>query len=337
MIIDYILYLRDVRKISRGSINVHLTAILHFFTINNDDFTLTTRNFKLHLPYDDYESDNRSYTVEEIAQVIGSCDLRSKMMILLTASTGMRIGALHSLQISDLCKVEYDNSIVYRINVYARTHSHYYTYCTPECAEAIDEYKKYRQRYGEKLTDKSPLIREQFNVNNPFTINSPKSITWKGIEYIIDQTLKRSGVRKPGVVHMSHGLRKFFLTKCEGTSMKSINVKILLGHEIGVSGHYYRPAESDLLEDYMIHAADALTISDEHRLKDQIQQLETKHSEEWGALEEDVKELKQLLDGIGDGDPAHKKKELQYKIMKKLQNEVGYELQREYYEEQSKI
>ena len=165
MIIDYILYLRDVRKISRGSINVHLTAILHFFTINNDDFTLTTRNFKLHLPYDDYESDNRSYTVEEIAQVIGSCDLRSKMMILLTASTGMRIGALHSLQISDLCKVEYDNSIVYRINVYARTHSHYYTYCTPECAEAIDEYKKYRQRYGEKLTDKSPLIREQFNVN----------------------------------------------------------------------------------------------------------------------------------------------------------------------------
>ena len=174
-------------------------------------------------------------------------------------------------------------------------------------------------------------------MNNPSTINSPKSITWKGIEYIIDQTLKRSGVRKPGVVHMSHGLRKFFLTKCEGTSMKSINVKILLGHEIGVSGHYYRPAESDLLEDYMIHAADALTISDEHRLKDQIQQLETKHSEEWGALEEDVKELKQLLDGIGDGDPAHKKKELQYKIMKKLQNEVGYELQREYYEEQSKI
>ena len=28
----------------------------------------------------------------------------------------------------------------------------------------------------------------------------------------------------------------------------------------GVSGHYYRPAESDILEDYMTHAADALTI-----------------------------------------------------------------------------
>lgn len=50
MLVDYILYLRDERKLSRPSIIIHLSAILHFFQINNDEFTLTIRNLKIHLP-----------------------------------------------------------------------------------------------------------------------------------------------------------------------------------------------------------------------------------------------------------------------------------------------
>lgn len=44
IIVDYVLFLRD--EISRASIKVHLSAILRFFQINNDDFNLTMRNFK---------------------------------------------------------------------------------------------------------------------------------------------------------------------------------------------------------------------------------------------------------------------------------------------------
>ena len=56
MVIDYILWLRDEKpgkKLSRTSIKVHLAAILHFFQINNDDFNLTIKNFRIHLPSDD--------------------------------------------------------------------------------------------------------------------------------------------------------------------------------------------------------------------------------------------------------------------------------------------
>jgi hypothetical protein len=42
--------------------------------------------------------------------------------------------------------------------------------------------------------------------------------------------------------------------------MKPINVELTHGHSIGVSSHYYRPQESQVLEDYMGYAADALTI-----------------------------------------------------------------------------
>jgi hypothetical protein len=74
MIVDYILYLRDEKpgiKLSRSSIKVHLAAILHFFQINNDDFNLTTRHFKIHLPSDEFSfNDDKAYIREQIAFMI---------------------------------------------------------------------------------------------------------------------------------------------------------------------------------------------------------------------------------------------------------------------------
>lgn len=69
MIVDYVLVLRDERRLSRASIIVHLSAILHFFQINNDDFNLTIRNFRIHLPSDESTNDeDRPYTTEEIGR-----------------------------------------------------------------------------------------------------------------------------------------------------------------------------------------------------------------------------------------------------------------------------
>jgi len=50
---------------------VHLAAVLHFFQINNDDFNLTMRHFRMHLPSDefDYKNDDRAYSGNEISQI----------------------------------------------------------------------------------------------------------------------------------------------------------------------------------------------------------------------------------------------------------------------------
>lgn len=112
VVVDYILWLRDEKpgkKLSRTSIKVHLAAILHFFQINNDDFNLTIKNFRIHLPSDKTtaKDDDRSYTTEEIDQVLRDCDPRSKVVIHLLCSTGMRIGAMPLLQIGHLTKTEF--------------------------------------------------------------------------------------------------------------------------------------------------------------------------------------------------------------------------------------
>ncbi|MGC2682253.1 MAG: hypothetical protein WA323_10320 [Candidatus Nitrosopolaris sp.] len=43
--------------------------------------------------------------------------------------------------------------------------------------------------------------------------------------------------------------------------MRSINVKVLMGHSIGVEDSYYRPQERDISEDYK-KAIPSLTISE---------------------------------------------------------------------------
>jgi integrase len=140
MIIDFIIYLRDEKRNTCSSIKVYLAAVLRFFQINNDDFNLTIKSFRIHLPSDDSVNEDGPYSVEEIAQILQNCDLRSKVVFLLLVSTGMRRGAIHLLKISDLSPVTWNNNKLYKIQVYARTRDKYYTFCIPEARKAIDEY-----------------------------------------------------------------------------------------------------------------------------------------------------------------------------------------------------
>jgi integrase len=65
------------------------------------------------------QGDDRAYNHEEIQQILLKCDERARVVILLMASTGMRVGALRPLHIKDLVKIEdYD---LYRITVYTNS------------------------------------------------------------------------------------------------------------------------------------------------------------------------------------------------------------------------
>jgi hypothetical protein len=74
--------------------------------------------------------------------MIGKAITRDKMIVLLMASTGMRIGALAPLTIGSLHKIDVKeySSHIYKIIVYEGEPEQYYTFTTFECAAAIDDY-----------------------------------------------------------------------------------------------------------------------------------------------------------------------------------------------------
>jgi site-specific recombinase XerD len=96
-IIEYVKHLRDSERLKRMSIEVHIAAILHFFDMNDFPISIATRKkFKRFLPPDESTNDDRPYSPKEIQQILEKCyDGRSKVIILLMVSTGMRIGAIY--------------------------------------------------------------------------------------------------------------------------------------------------------------------------------------------------------------------------------------------------
>jgi integrase len=84
----------------------------------------------------------RAYTTEEIQQLLAKADERSRVLVLLLASTDMRIGAIPDLKLKHLTKVDEFN--IYQIMVYENTKEEYYCFCSAECASAIDSYVAYR-------------------------------------------------------------------------------------------------------------------------------------------------------------------------------------------------
>lgn len=285
-IIGYIHYLSEKKRYNRYSINPPLAAIFHFYEMN--DIIINKRKITRFIPQDDSnetaERIDRAYTHEEISQIIQSTDLRGKVIIMLMASSGMRMGAISGLFIGHLTELPKFN--LYRIMVYASSkRSRYYTFCTPEC-----------KRYIGISKPTSPLIREQFDITDPFACRHPRSVKHRAVEYIVNTIIKRSGVKTDEVAR-SHGLRKTCISMMIKAKVDFNTREYLVGHKVsrGLDANYDRTTEDDRLSEYL-KAVDLLTISQENRLKLQIHQMEAEHSAEWQQLKQQMAELKKVLE-----------------------------------------
>src|SRR5918994_1368971 len=299
-IIDHIRYLHEVRHLSYLSIQTHLSGILRFFAMN--DYHLNIKKIRRFLPEDivsELYTKDRPYSVKEIEQILLKCDVRSRAMVLIMSSTGMRIGGLRELRIGDIRKIdEFGLYLIWVYNRYRR--DRYFTFCTPECAVAIDTYLDFRRRTGEELKDESPLIRERFSIENPFTTQAPKFVSTRTLSFIFEDLLKRSGINnqvkvadknKRRAIMTSHGFRKFFINQSEKAGINYLSWKYLVGHKLKrTDASYIRMTEEDMLSEY-VKAIDLLTISSESKLRRQMQNKEN----EVKFIHEEVSSLKRCV------------------------------------------
>jgi hypothetical protein len=251
-------------------------------------------------------------------------------------STGMQIGALHTnklgmpgLRLGDIKKIEEFG--LYMIWVYSWSKAdRYYTFCTPECAATIDAYLNYRRSFGEELKDKSPLIMEQFNIDNPFTVRAPKFLSQRMMSFV-DDVLKCSGVNQHvnkasnerRDVMRSDGFCKFFINQCDKANLNYAVREYLSGHKVpNQDPSYIRKSEEDRFAEF-VKAIQDLTISQEQLLKRQVHKLQTEQYDDidelhrqwlikmqeqyavislssWNALKEEMEKLKKYILPIED-------------------------------------
>lgn len=212
----------NVQKIAHATIEVQLYALFHFYSINR--VNLNRNYISKFKPAERRVQKDVAYTHEQILHLLASSsDLRKRAIVLLLASTGMRIDALPRMTISALSKVNVEGykDYLYKITVYEGEREQYYCFCSFECTRVLDQYLAYRERSGEVLKPSSPLIREQFDCNDSFKVTRPKFLSLITLYVMMDNMLWRSGLRtrtkrEDKVRHdvmRYHGLRKLAITQ----------------------------------------------------------------------------------------------------------------------------
>lgn len=162
-IIKYIMSLREM-KLASSSIKSRLYPVFHFYEMND----VTLNKEKINMFKGEFikknNNNDKAYTHEQIRKILDVSDLRVKIVVLLMASTGCRVGALPSLKLRNLEKIQEFN--LYKIRFYEGSSEQYISFTTPECASFIDAYLEHRTQNGEKLNPDSYLIRDQFDITD---------------------------------------------------------------------------------------------------------------------------------------------------------------------------
>lgn len=168
---------------------------------------------------------------------------------------------------------ENNQVIVSKLIVYGREKEEYYTFITSEAYDALKEWMNFRSSFRENITGETWILRDIWQKtsirysHNIGMAKYPKHFKSLVVKTLIGRALQIQGIRKPpdlkngekGTTLKPYMVLGSFL-KLHERVMKSINVELLLGHNVGIFRSYYKPSENELLEDYL-KAVDSLTIN----------------------------------------------------------------------------
>jgi integrase len=282
MILNYIIHLKKVAKNSAGkpmkgeisvnSIKPYLAGVKSFLEFN--EIALPWSKITKFYP-DAVTNPYRSYTKEEIIKLLSVADPRDRCIILLMASSGIRVGAIPSLKVKSIRRL--DNGIGL-VTVYPESKdSVYVSLVTPEFLASLDQYLNYRRSQGEKITAESWLIRDKFATFSKKT-NKPMPVSVYSSNKQMRFLLRKAGLPFEEL-QPDHGLRKFFNTALMNSDVAYSFKELLMGHSVKLDNVYYdkdnEKSQQKIMLEYM-KAIDALTINDEYRLRKQIAEYQEK-------------------------------------------------------------
>jgi hypothetical protein len=261
-------------KISEATIPNYYKAVKLFCEMN--DLVLNWKKITRGMPRVRQAANDRAPTIDEIQKLVEYPDRRIKPIVYIMASSGIRIGAWDYLRWKHVIPMTNNSGeiIAAKLIVYAGDREEYYAFITSEAYISLKEWMDFRVSYGETITGESWVMRDIWQTTNIDygakwgLATNPKRLKSSGIKRLLERALWEQGIRQPLATgsrrhewKAAHGFRKFYKSHAEQV-MRPINVKITMGHNIGISASYYKPTEKEVLEDYL-KAIDLLTISND--------------------------------------------------------------------------
>jgi integrase len=257
-----------------------------------NDIILNWKKISRLLPRVEKNAKDEAYTREQIKNMLEYSDLRTKIPILFMASSGMRLGGFIGLTdgcITPLYDEKGNNKLLTaHVVVYKGTPDQYDTFISPEAWTIYEQYRKLRIKFGEEITENSPILLRRFNISidgKTATIDNTKQVGLSTVAAIISIAAYKAGIRQAAQnynnnrynIKVAHGFRKYFSTvvanvrtEDQRPAIDFIKKEWLLGHALtsihSLEENYNRSDRVKILLEEYLKAVPDLTISNSERL-----------------------------------------------------------------------
>jgi hypothetical protein len=281
MVIQYILSMKK-KSLSEGLITQRCAALRKFLSANRKNLNWDYIN--QHKGKFKKKQKLEAYKHEQVQKLLEICDIRTRVIVLIFASTGIRIGGLPELRKKQLMRI----GELYQFTIYENEEEEYITFCTPECAIAIDNYLAYRERAGEVITEESYLIRKEFDSEDIIQVrNECEPVATSTIRNVMSKRMIKAGLRKlehdvdkthRKQIPIDHGFRMFFTSQLVKSKLQPEYRWLLEGHSLPKNDDSYVRVKEELPDEYL-KAVPFLTIDPKNNLEKEVQELTDEKNE----------------------------------------------------------
>ncbi len=178
---------------------------------------------------------------EDLKKVLSNCSLRAKTIILLLASSGLRVGELRNLKISDV-DLNSEPSVIKVKGLTAKERKARTTFFSNESKQVLQSYIEHRKNNGHQITEESFL----------FVTHDGNQMSYQNLQFILNNVFRKVS-KKEGKRYglHAHSLRKFFKTQLISAGVPGPIVDKLSGHARYLAREYELYTEEQLKEWYL--------------------------------------------------------------------------------------
>lgn len=239
-IFQYLGFLKETK--TPGTTNMYLSIIRDWHKKNkirfDDDFG---DEIKQALPPNYSVTEDEALTLEKLRAIVAHADPLLKAFILLSCSSGARIGEIMSLHYDDIEYFEEYDAYSFRLSHKAtkagKSHRYFFSH---EAMQAIDDFMKVRPQYIRSRSSKTQhCLKHEEKVSDSLFVLTSYAVRLK-----LDTAVKKAGLHsvdkqsRRARIH-PHSFRKFADTQFK--EVVGINMgNELIGHDEGLSKSYRR-------------------------------------------------------------------------------------------------
>ena len=231
----YLMYLKDTKKDNNSSIDRKLSALRGFYKYLANNGVVKTNVFSLINGPKKGKKLPRFFEYNELEELFNACDLstslgqRDRLILEMLYATGVRVGELVSIKLSDID--ESSKSIL----ILGKGNKERYVTYGDYCSDTLDLY----------LSDGYNKLNK-YSSSFLFLNNNGERLTDRGVRYILDRIIKKTSLNKNISPHM---IRHSFATHLLNEGADLLSVQKLLGHESIKATQIYTHVTTDRLKE----------------------------------------------------------------------------------------